>query len=108
MMGVRMPKRANGARIAEGGAEQVVAFVRGQIERKRLRPGDQLPPERDLAMQIGVSRPTVRMGLHALAAIGCVESRHGSGTFIPDGPPALVTEPLSVLAALHDFTHTQM
>ena len=93
---------------AEGGADQVVAYVRGLIETKRLRPGDRLPAERELAAQIGVSRPTLRMGLHALAAMGCVESRHGSGTFIPDGPPALGTEPLSLLAALHDFTRDQM
>jgi GntR family transcriptional regulator, transcriptional repressor for pyruvate dehydrogenase complex len=95
-------------RAAEGGSGQVVSFVRGLIERKQLRPGDRLPPERDLAARIGVSRPTVRMGLHALAAMGCVESRHGSGTFIPAGPPALGPEPLSLLAALHDFTHEQM
>lgn len=95
-------------RIVEGSAEQVVAFVRGLIERKRLRPGDRLPGERELATQIGVSRPTVRMGLHALAAMGCVQSRHGSGTYIPDGPPALGSEPLSLLAALHDFTRDQM
>ena len=95
-------------RAGEGGAEQVVAHVRHLIERKRLRPGDRLPAERNLATQIGVSRPTVRMGLHALAAMGCVESRHGSGTYIPDGPPALGTESLSLLAALHGFTHQQM
>ena len=98
------PGKAN----VEGSVEQVVAFVRGQIERKRLRPGDRLPPERELAMQIGVSRPTVRMGLHALGAMGCVESRHGSGTYIPAGPPSLGSEPLSLLAALHDFTREQM
>jgi GntR family transcriptional repressor for pyruvate dehydrogenase complex len=95
-------------RITEGGSEQVVSFVRGLIERKQLRPGDRLPPERDLAERIGVSRPTVRMGLHALAAMGCVESRHGSGTYIPSGPPALGSGPLSLMAALHDFTHAQM
>ena len=91
-----------------GSADQVVAYVRDLIEHKRLRPGDRLPPERDLAEQIGVSRPTLRMGLHALAAMGCVQSRHGSGTYIPKGPPALGSEPLSLLAALHDFTHAQM
>jgi len=94
--------------VVEGGAEQVVSFVRGLIERKELRPGDRLPAERDLAEQVGVSRPTVRMGLHALGAMGCVESRHGSGTYIPAGPPALDSAPLSLLAALHDFTHAQM
>src|SRR5712675_2560156 len=94
--------------VVEGGAEQVVSFVRGLIERKELRPGDRLPAERDLATRVGVSRPTVRMGLHALGAMGCVESRHGSGTFIPAGPPSLDSAPLSLLAALHDFTHAQM
>lgn len=85
-----------------------MAHVRSLIERKQLRPGDRLPAERDLAAQLGMSRPTVRMGLHALAAMGCVQSRHGSGTYIPAGPPSLGSEPLSLLAALHDFTHQQM
>ena len=76
-------------RVAEGSTDQVVAFVRGLIERGRLRPGDRLPAERELAAQIGVSRPSVRAGLHALAAMGVVRSRHGSGTYIPDGPPSL-------------------
>jgi len=93
---------------AEGSTDQVVAFVRGLIDRGRLRPGDRLPAERELAAQIGVSRPSVRAGLHALAAMGVVRSRHGSGTYIPDGPPSLGSEPLSFLAALHGFTHSDM
>ena len=92
----------------EGSTEQVVAFVRGLIDRGRLRPGDRLPAERELATQIGVSRPSVRAGLHALAAMGVVRSRHGSGTYIPDGPPLLGSEPLSFLAALHGFTRDEM
>src|SRR6187455_1628895 len=92
----------------EGSTEQVVAHVRGLIERGTLRPGDRLPAERDLAQQIGVSRPTVRAGLRALAAMGVVRARHGSGTYIPDGPPILGSEPLSLLAALHGFTREEM
>jgi len=92
----------------DGSAEQVVAHVRSLIERGSLRPGDRLPAERDLASQIGVSRPTLRAGLHALAAMGVVRSRHGSGTFIPDGPPALASESLSLLAALHRFSREEM
>lgn len=98
-----MPGRA-----IEGSTEQVVGFVRTLIDRGRLRPGDRLPAERDLAVQIGVSRPSVRAGLHALAAMGVVRSRHGSGTYIPDGPPSLGSEPLSFLAALHGFTRDEM
>src|SRR5262245_19144591 len=107
-MSIPRQRRKRAERAGEGSAEQVVAYVRDLIERKRLRPGDRLPPERDLAARIGVSRPTLRMGLHALAAMGCIQSRHGSGTFIREGPPALGSEPLSLLTALHDFTHRQM
>jgi GntR family transcriptional repressor for pyruvate dehydrogenase complex len=96
------------AKTAEGSTEQVVAHVRGLIERGELRPGDRLPAERDLAVEIGVSRPTVRAGLRALAAMGVVQSRHGSGTYIPAGPPTLGSEPLSFLAALHGFTREEM
>ncbi len=94
--------------MADGSTEHVVAHVRGLIERGALRPGDRLPAERDLALQIGVSRPTVRAGLRALAAMGVVQSRHGSGTYIPEGPPTLGSEPLSFLAALHGFTREEM
>jgi GntR family transcriptional repressor for pyruvate dehydrogenase complex len=92
----------------EGSTEQVVSYVRSLIERGEVRRGDRLPAERDLAAQIGVSRPTVRAGLRALAAMGVVQSRHGSGTFIPDGPPSLASEPLSFQAALHGFTREEM
>ena len=94
--------------MAAGGTEQVVTHVRRLIERRSLRPGDRLPAERDLAQQIGVSRPTVRAGLRALAAMGVVQSRHGSGTYIPAGPPMLGSEPLRFLAALHGFTGEEM
>ena len=86
----------------------VVAHIRELIEKGLVRPGDKLPAERDLAAKIGVSRPTLRVGLRALAAMGIVESRHGSGTYIPDGPPALAGESLSLLAALHGFTREEM
>jgi GntR family transcriptional repressor for pyruvate dehydrogenase complex len=89
-------------------AEKVVAHVRGLIERREVKPGDRLPAERDLALRIGVSRPSLRAGLRSLQALGVVRSRHGSGTFIVDGPPALGSEPLGMLAALHRFTPDDM
>ncbi len=92
----------------EGSTEQVVSYVRARIEQGLLRPGDRLPAERDLATEIGVSRPTVRAGLRALAAMGVVQSRHGSGTYIPAGPPTLGSEALGFLAALHGFTREEM
>jgi GntR family transcriptional regulator, transcriptional repressor for pyruvate dehydrogenase complex len=78
------------------------------IDQGQLKPGDRLPAERELAVHIGVSRPSVRAGLRALAAMGVVQSRHGAGTFIRSGPPVLGSEPLSFLAALHGFTRDEM
>jgi GntR family transcriptional repressor for pyruvate dehydrogenase complex len=85
-------------------AAAVVAHVRRLIDGGTLAPGARLPPERELAQQVGVSRPTVRAGLRTLAALGVVRSRRGSGTYIPEGPPTLGAEALSFLAALHKFT----
>jgi GntR family transcriptional repressor for pyruvate dehydrogenase complex len=96
-------------RAADGvAAELVVAHIRRLIDEGKLGPGARLPAERELAAQIGVSRPSVRAGLRALAAMGVVQSRHGAGTFIRSGPPSLDSEPLSFLAALHGFTRDQM
>src|SRR5487761_217454 len=50
----------------------------------RLRPGDRLPPERELASMLGTSRPSLREALQSLKARGWVEIRHGSGVFIAD------------------------
>jgi GntR family transcriptional repressor for pyruvate dehydrogenase complex len=89
-------------------ADSVVAHVRDGIQRGLFKSGDRLPPERDLAHKLGVSRPSVRSGLHALAGMGVVRIRQGAGTFIMGGPPALDSEPLNMLAALHGFTRSQM
>src|SRR5262249_30271910 len=48
----------------------------------RFRPGDRLPPERQLALGFGVSRPTIRQALRVLAASGLLESRIGSRTLV--------------------------
>src|SRR6187200_2165379 len=88
--------------------ELVVRHVRELIIRGKFRPGQRLPPERELVRDIGVSRTSVRDGLETLAAKGLLLIRHGSGTFVADCPLVLDSEPLSLLAALHGFTRKQM
>lgn len=88
--------------------DRVVEHVRRLIEKGGLSPGDRLPSERDLALELGVSRPSVRSGIEALESMGVVVSRRGAGTFIADGPPDLGAEPLSLLASLHRFTPNEM
>jgi DNA-binding FadR family transcriptional regulator len=59
-------------------ADQIVLAVREQ----RLRPGDRLPPERELSERFGVSRPTIREALAALELAGIVASHQGRGTSV--------------------------
>jgi GntR family transcriptional repressor for pyruvate dehydrogenase complex len=88
--------------------ERVVLHLEQLIVNGQLKPGDRLPAERELAHQVGVSRPSVRAGLRSLSALGVVESRHGTGTFITSGPPRLSSGPLSLMAALHGVTRDEM
>jgi GntR family transcriptional regulator, transcriptional repressor for pyruvate dehydrogenase complex len=97
-----------GARPARAAAGRVIEFVRRLIESGDLRPGDRLPPERDLSAQIGVSRPSLRSGLRTLQAMGVIRSRQGSGTYVTDGPPRMSDGPLRFLAALHGFGRDEM
>ena len=65
--------------------EQIVQQVEESIHKGAMKPGDQLPPERELAEQFGVSRTAVREAVKALREKGLVEAYHGRGTFITDG-----------------------
>ncbi|MGC9522697.1 MAG: GntR family transcriptional regulator [Anaerolineae bacterium] len=56
---------------------------------KQLRPGDQLPPEPELARQLGVSRPTLREVLRTFAERGLLVRRQGVGTFVASRIPVL-------------------
>lgn len=89
-------------------AEQVVEQIRALITSGQLHPGDRLPAERELAKQLGISRPSIRAGLRMMVARGVLHARHGSGTYVADGPPSLDSEQLSLLAELHGFTFDQM
>ena len=89
-------------------AKLVVAYIRRLIESGDFRAGDKLPPERELAQLIGVSRATVRAGLQSLATVGVVESRRGAGTFVAEGPPLLDVNPLSLFSALHGIPRAEL
>ena len=71
-------------------ADQIAAL----IERGEYGVGQRLPPERDLAKQLGVSRPSVREALIALEVEGYVEVRVGSGVYVAGPRPATAGEPL--------------
>ena len=67
--------------------EQIVRQIEESIQKGELSPGSQLPPERDLAKQFGVSRTAVREAIKALQEKGLVDAFPGRGTFVTTGTP---------------------
>jgi GntR family transcriptional repressor for pyruvate dehydrogenase complex len=65
--------------------EQIVQQIEESVLKGTLKPGDQLPAERELAQQLGVSRTAVREAVKTLREKGLVEAYSGRGTFITDG-----------------------
>ncbi len=71
---------------------QVAEQIAGLIEGGMFNPGDRLPSERELAQQLGVSRPTVREAMIALELMNLIEVRTGAGIFVIEAKaPAAVT-----------------
>jgi len=91
-------------------SEKVNLQLRKMIHSGELRPGDRLPSERDLAKRFGVSRPTLRLELKSLAAVGALQPRRGAGTFISriDESPSLNSIPLRQMAISHGLTAGEM
>lgn len=61
---------------------QIADSIAAEIESGRYKPGERLPTERDLALQFGVSRPTLREALIALEILGLIEAKHGHGILV--------------------------
>ncbi|HUB30587.1 MAG TPA: FadR/GntR family transcriptional regulator [Terracidiphilus sp.] len=87
---------------------QVVNHVRSLIENGTLQPGDKIPPEREFARTLKISRASLRTGIGYLAAMGVMKIRHGVGTFVADGPAEFGQASLSLIGALHGFQTWQM
>lgn len=73
-----MPNKVQVPRISDA----VASTLERRILEGSLKPGDRLPPERELATEFGVSRPSLREAIQKLASKGMVQSRQGGGTFI--------------------------
>src|ERR1700674_2444834 len=74
-------------------AHQIQRLIRDGL----LKPGDMLPPERELAEMFQVSRSSLRDAIRALELMGLVEPRQGEGTVVRDPSAETLTNPLSTL-----------
>jgi DNA-binding FadR family transcriptional regulator len=81
-------------------AKVVMQRLMEYIQGDRLRPGDVLPSQHELARQLSVSRPVLREAMQGLASVGLIEIRPGSGCYV--GDPTRLTDPAMLFEA---FTH---
>lgn len=75
--------------------EEVAARLRGLIADGRLKPGDMLPPERELATSLGVSRTSVRDAIRTLQMTGLLEPRQGEGTVVRELSTEVLVAPIA-------------
>jgi GntR family transcriptional repressor for pyruvate dehydrogenase complex len=87
---------------------KVVNHIRALLEKGALQPGDRIPPERELARSLKISRASLRTGIGYLVAMGVMKVRHGVGTFINDGPAEFSKASLGLMSALYGFHFWQM
>ena len=74
-------------------SDVVATELENRILEGSLKAGDRLPAERELALELGVSRPSLRAALQSLVAKGLLITRHGGGTFVTDTMQAAFTDP---------------
>jgi GntR family transcriptional repressor for pyruvate dehydrogenase complex len=81
--------------------EQIVQQVEDSILKGQLKPGDQLPAERDLAQSFGVSRTAVREAVKTLREKGLVEAYSGRGTFVTNGTSQAMRQSLDLMIRIN-------
>ena len=89
-------------------SRQIAERIVGLIREQHLRPGDRLPPERELAARMGVSRPSLREALRALSIMSIIDHRQGSGTYVASLEPKRLIEHLDFVFALDDSTYLDL
>lgn len=89
-------------------AEVVASDLETRILEGSLKPGDRLPPERELAAQLGVSRPPLREAIQKLAAKGLVVTRHGVGTIVTDRLEATFADSWQEMLKAHPTLQSDM
>jgi GntR family transcriptional regulator, transcriptional repressor for pyruvate dehydrogenase complex len=81
-------------------SNNVLALFKQMIREGQIRPGERLPNERDLARRLGVSRPSLREAVRALAAMKILDVRHGDGTYVTSLDPELLAQPLQLILSI--------
>lgn len=85
-------------------SEEIVKEILAMIESGEIGPGDKLPPEREMAATLNVSRPSLREALRALAIMNVIEIAQGDGIYVTTLEPELLAQHLEFIFSLEDST----
>ena len=88
--------------------EEIVEQIKQLVTEGRLKPGDKLLAERELAEQFQVSRASVREAIRTLEMLGIIDIRPGEGTFIRDTDTDDIIRPLAMFLAVERSSHLDM
>ncbi|TQM23754.1 FadR/GntR family transcriptional regulator [Microbacterium kyungheense] len=82
--------------------DEAISKIKDMIVRGELTPGSRLPPEKELAERLGLSRSSMREAVKALEVIRVLDVRRGDGTYVTSLEPRLLLEAISFVVDLHD------
>jgi DNA-binding FadR family transcriptional regulator len=88
--------------------EQIAEHIQEIIAVNQLPPGTQLPPERQLAEELGVNRATVRAAIRLLEQRGMVNGKVGSGTFVVEVPASVIADSIERYLLFGEGTHKEL
>ena len=83
---------------------EVAEHIKKSIEEGKIKPGDRLPTEREMAEQFGVSRTVVRDAVKTLTGLGLLEVKHGVGIFVTTPDSKFIARQLSGLVSNENDT----
>lgn len=89
-------------------ADVVARDLEQRILEGSLKAGDRLPSERNLALELNVSRPTLREALQKLASKGLLETRHGGGSVVTDRLQSTFSDPWKDMLQTHPLLQSDM
>ena len=104
---VRLAKEMGPIR-TEGLTENVVCQFKACILRGVIKPGERLPPERELAALLKISRGSLRRALMTLQIMGVLNVIHGSGAYLADAAEAILSDPEDLLVPLRGHSFAEM
>jgi GntR family transcriptional repressor for pyruvate dehydrogenase complex len=81
--------------------DEAIRRIKERILSGDLRPGDRLPPEKELAEALGLSRSSLREAVKALELVSVLDVRRGDGTYVTSLTPDLLLGALTFVADLH-------